>query len=105
MKSLVLFAGLLFLADPYSCNDTSSQTAQPTTSQAATPAPASQFCPADHRFQKVEVYPISLRSDLALDSCTGQLCRTWDWHAVTKNSIWSTYEDLPTCASLPNTRP
>jgi hypothetical protein len=61
-------------------------------------------CSVDHRFERTEVYPISLRADIALDSCTGQICRTWSWHALQKNSVWATYEDAPLCSELPNTR-
>ena len=56
-------------------------------------------CHADPRFQKVEVYPIGMRVNLALDVCTGNLCRTWNWRT---NGGQSPYNQLPTCASLSN---
>jgi hypothetical protein len=66
--------------------------------------PKRTLCSADHRFERTEVYPIGLRADIALDSCTGQLCKTWTWTAKAPNSAWAVYENLPVCASLPATR-
>lgn len=71
---------------------------------ASNPAPQ-QMCKADHRFEKTDVYPVGLRADIAIDSCTGQLCRTWNWQPKgDRETVWTTYQYLPLCASLPNTR-
>lgn len=64
--------------------------------------PVQHTCAVDHRFEKTDVYPITLRADIALDTCTGNLCRTWNWTAKQSGTVWSTYEDLPLCSSLHN---
>lgn len=62
-------------------------------------------CTEDHRFERTEIYPIGLRADIALDSCSGKLCKTWSWVSTNKNSVSANYEDLPVCSELPDTRP
>jgi hypothetical protein len=49
------------------------------------------------RFKTVEVYPVGMRQNLALDSYTGQMCRTWNWQT---NGGRSPSNHFPTCASL-----
>jgi hypothetical protein len=66
--------------------------------------PKKTMCSEPNRFERTEVYPIGMRADIALDRCTGKLCKTWSWQAKTDNSPWKTYEDLPECSSLPNYR-
>ncbi len=49
---------------------------------------------------------MNLRADIALDSCTGQICRTWPWvikQGVT--SAWSIYKDAPLCKDLTISNP
>jgi len=111
MKALVFIAMLACLA-PDSC-DQSSMDAKAKADQAsadqraAGPAPqataAIRIRSTDHRFERTEVYPLALRADIALDTCTGNLCRTWPCEAKTTNA-WSTYQDLPLCSELPNQR-
>ncbi len=48
------------------------------------------------RFKTVEVYPVGMRQNLALDSHTGQMCRTWNWQT---NGGRSPSNHFPTCAS------
>jgi hypothetical protein len=53
-------------------------------------------CNNDHRFQQVDVYPVELRGDVALDTCTGQLCKTWQWTAQSATgAARMRYEGLP----------
>jgi hypothetical protein len=109
MKALV-FIALLACLTPDSC-DVSSMDAKAKADQAAADQraaglipksqPVTRTCSTDHRFERTEVYPLALRADIALDTCTGQLCRTWPWAAKTTNA-WSTYQDLPLCSDLPN---
>jgi hypothetical protein len=71
----------------------------------ATPAILPTKCNQDHRFEKTETYPISLRADIALDTCSGKLCKTWSWVSKIPNSAYATYEDLPVCSELPDVKP
>jgi len=48
--------------------------------------------------------PWGLLPNIALDTCTGQLCRTWDWQLIDPKGPGSGYQDLPLCSSLPNER-
>jgi len=49
-----------------------------------------------HRFQHVDGYPI----DLAFDTWTGQICRTWNWdERVLPES--KAYATVVLCSSLP----
>jgi hypothetical protein len=50
-----------------------------------------------NRFKTVDVYPVGMRQNLALDSSTGQMCRTWNWQT---SGGRSPYNRFPTCASL-----
>lgn len=80
----------------------------PNAIDAALAVPSQPKCTADHRFEKTEVYPIGLRADIAMDSCTGKLCKTWAWvakDAKNTNSIWATYQELPVCSELPDIKP
>lgn len=47
------------------------------------------------RFEKIQ----NFRVDVALDTQTGQLCKTWEWQSTNRNSP-DPYENLPTCAFL-----
>lgn len=47
------------------------------------------------RFEKIQ----NFRVDVALDTQTGQLCKTWVWVSKDRRSP-DPYEDLPTCDSL-----
>jgi hypothetical protein len=77
------------------------------TNTALPPAPPAPKCATDHRFEKMDVYPMNLRADIALDSCTGQVCRTWDWapKITSGESAWSTYESRPLCSDLLKSNP
>lgn len=64
----------------------------------APPSEKAESAPLDRqRFKTVDVYPVGMRVNLALDTSTGQLCRTWNWQT---NGGQSPYNHLPTCASL-----
>lgn len=98
MRRLALLLGVVGAIVPFlvGCNATRPQSQnQPS---AAVPSEKVQSTPADRqRFKTVEVYPVGMRQNLALDSYTGQLCRTWNWQT---NGGKSPYNGLPTCASL-----
>ena len=47
------------------------------------------------RFEKLQ----NFRVDVALDTQTGQLCKTWQWESTNRKSP-DPYENLPTCESL-----
>lgn len=82
--------------------------AAPNPIDAALASPNQPKCAVEHRFEKTDVYPVSLRADRAMDTCTGKLCKAWSWVAKdTKdtNSMWATYQDLPVCSELPDTKP
>jgi hypothetical protein len=66
---------------------------------------AASKCTMDHRFERTEVYPIGLRADIALDSCSGRLCKTWAWVAKDTKSVWATYQELPVCSELSDFKP
>ena len=113
MKVLALVT-LLTILTPDSCDQTAMD-AKAKADQAAAdqrlaagfvpkPKPTTRSCSTDHRFERTEVYPIPMRADIALDTCTGQLCRTWDWSVKSQNSAWVTYQSLPLCSDLPNQR-
>jgi hypothetical protein len=53
------------------------------------------------RFRQVDVFPAELKGDLALDSNTGQLCKTWKWSSQTPpGAAHARYEGIPLCSSL-----
>lgn len=98
MRRLALLLGVVGAIVPFlvGCDATRPQSQnQPST---AVPSEKVQSTSADRqRFKTVEVYPVGMRQNLALDSYTGQLCRTWNWKT---NGGKSSYNGLPTCASL-----
>jgi hypothetical protein len=60
-------------------------------------------CNGGHRFQQADIYPAELRGDLALDTCTGQLCKTWNWTAHSAvGAAHVPYEGIPLCRILAN---
>jgi len=62
-----------------------------------TPGPR---CNADHRFAQLDLSP-ALKADLAFDSCTGEICRTWNWSAAVVNDpAHAPFKDTPLCAAL-----
>ena len=94
----ILFAGWKWLGD------FSKQASTPATATEAKPMKEVASCSVDHRFERTEVYPIGLRADIALDSCSGKLCKTWSWEAKPGTNPWQEYNDLPICSDLPNTK-
>jgi hypothetical protein len=109
MKALVFIALLVFLTQD-GCDQTGMKAKADQAAadrRAARPAPKSRpvtrICSTDHRFERTEVYPQAFRADIAPDTCTGQLCRTWPWAPKTTNA-WSAYQDLPLSSELPNQR-
>ena len=60
--------------------------------------PAKPERPPIHRFENVSM-PGS--PGVALDTVTGQLCRTWDWvYKAATNPNKGGLDDLPTCLSI-----
>jgi hypothetical protein len=85
VKTVALLLLLVF-ATTDSCTDQAAMDAKAKADQeasdrrhAADVVAKQVVCKPDHRFERTEVYPVSLRADIALDSCTDQLCKTWDW--------------------------
>ena len=72
-------------------------------SKPSSPAPSSVPERLSHpigRFEKIQ----NFRVDVALDSQTGQLCKTWEWQSTNRNTP-DPYETLPTCDLLYKTFP
>src|SRR5216683_679408 len=61
-----------------------------------TPKPAKITFPI-HRFER----PASVAPDIALDTLTGQYCKTWEWkYKKSELAPTADLQDLPTCLSL-----
>ena len=86
MKVAACLVALLAMQQADSCN----------TSPA--PAPKEALLPPIHRFESVSGVG---QTGLALDTVTGQWCRTWDW-SYKAQSLNGTLDTLPTCLSLFN---
>jgi hypothetical protein len=67
--------------------------------QVQAPVKKSRVCATDHRFTDPVGLPYSIRGNVALDGCTGRLCKTWSWEMKVGHSP---YQDLPLCSDLPN---
>jgi hypothetical protein len=107
VKLLALVVLSCCLSTPDSCDmDAKAKADQAAADQrratAPAPKPITRVCSVDQRFERTEVYPITMRADIALASCTGQLCRTWNWSSKNPSNAWAVYQDLPLCSSLPN---
>ncbi len=108
---------ILFLCTAfYALNSMYDRYTRPTDAHAATAkteaansstTKAAAHCSTDHRFEKLEVNPINLRADIALDSCTGQVCRTHDWFFQGQHTktAWDTYAGAPLCSELATMNP
>jgi hypothetical protein len=57
---------------------------------------ASRECAVNRRFTTANTM---VRGDVAFDTCSGQLCRTWDWFNSNKH-IENGYGSLPLCSVL-----
>jgi hypothetical protein len=42
---------------------------------------------------------MTVRGDVALDTCSGQLCKTWEWVSPDKH-IQNSYQGLSLCSDL-----
>ena len=60
------------------------------------PAPAAIPKPPIHRFENVSGFN---GDGVALDTVTGQWCRTWEWHYKAE-SLNGGLDTLPTCISI-----
>jgi hypothetical protein len=60
---------------------------------------ARRECSADHRFVNMSDLPLTVRGDVALDTCTGQLCKTWEW-VSTDTHVQNSYQSLSLCSEL-----
>jgi hypothetical protein len=91
MKAGICLIGLaLFLDGPNGC-DQSSKPASP----APQPVAKTKHYPL-HRFENV---PSTQSPGIALDTVTGQFCRTWDWTYKIK-TLNGGLDELPTCVSI-----
>jgi hypothetical protein len=86
MKIAVALTAALFLFQQADGCDDAKPTPAPTP-----PPPINRFVPvANHG-----------SSDVALDTATGQLCRTWEWqYRGANNPMAGGIDTLPTCLSL-----
>lgn len=84
---LAILATVLLLAT-YGCDELANQ------SQSAPRRFESRSHPIG-RFEKLQ----NFRVDVALDTQTGQLCKTWSWLSTNRNNP-DPYEELPTCEVL-----
>lgn len=83
MKSAYLFA-LLLLQQPSGCN------------QAPKSAEKAHHNPPIHRFENV---PSAGVAGVALDTVTGQYCKTWEW-SYKAEALSGGLDTLPTCLSI-----
>lgn len=72
------------------------------TKQSAPPVQSVERKPSHpiNRFEKIQ----NFRVDVALDTKTGQLCKTWEWQSTNRQNPDS-YENLPLCVDLYNRFP
>ena len=64
-------------------------------------SPAAQGCNHGPRFVEVATDLAEMKGDLALDSRTGQLCKTWKWTPQTlPEAAHARYGELPLCEFL-----
>lgn len=85
MKVAAVFALLaLLIQQPIGCNQN---------------APKKSLKPTEPPIRRFEPVVTHGTSDVALDTKTGQLCRTWDW-AYKSNPTANDLNALPTCYSL-----
>ena len=102
MKPFFLLLAMVGLYGVCGC-DQLQQSEQPKVEVKPVPTPK---CTTEHRFERVDVYPMNMRADIALDSCTGQICRTWSWEVKDGvRSAWSTYQQAPLCKDLTVSNP
>jgi hypothetical protein len=100
MKVLALAFVLCFLAAADSCD--SKQGQQVDLSAGMVPKASinqRRQCSADHRFVNMSDLPITVRGDVALDTCSGHLCKTWEWESSLKQ-VQNSYQALPLCSDL-----
>jgi hypothetical protein len=100
MKVLAFVFILCFLATPDGCD--SKQNQQVDLSAGMVPKASinqRRQCSADHRFSNMSDLPLTVRGDVALDTCTGQLCKTWEWVSQVKQ-VQNSYQSLPLCSNL-----
>jgi hypothetical protein len=103
MKVLALSLMLCVLAGPDSCDQSTSRPGQQADLSAGmvpkTSINSRRQCSADHRFVNMSDLPLTVRGDVALDTCTGQLCKTWEWVSSLKN-VQNSYQALSLCSEL-----
>ncbi|HEX4032704.1 MAG TPA: hypothetical protein VHX20_20255 [Terracidiphilus sp.] len=63
------------------------------------PTPKETLKPAEPPIRRFEPVTSHGTSDVALDTKTGRLCRTWDWE-YKNNPEANDLNDLPTCYSI-----
>ena len=95
---VAIVTSLLFLGMVAGCDQLAQTPAKGAhSSTAEIPCTATIKSGNPQRFKTVDVYPVGMRQNLALDSSTGEMCRTWNWQT---NGGRSPSNHFPTCASL-----
>jgi hypothetical protein len=89
MKSVAMFAATLLLYQANGCDQSQSAPKPPWLTK-------SERHPI-HRFENV---PTVGASGIALDTVTGQWCRTWDWVPRNPNAPLDGLSTVPTCIGL-----
>lgn len=89
MKMSMALAAFMFLSSSNGCDEISDK------SQPVPPPKQEAHSRPIGRFEKLQ----NFRVDVALDTQTGQLCRTWYWQS-TDRAHPDSYEDLPVCVDL-----
>ena len=100
MKVLFFALALGFLAAPDSCDSKPNQPVDLSAGMVPkAPNNLRRQCSADHRFSNMSDLPVTVRGDVALDTCTGELCKTWEWVSTVKQ-VQNSYQSLPLCSDL-----
>jgi len=86
MRIAACLAAMLIFLQPTGCD------------QSPKPAAKERHYPPIHRFETVSSNGVS---GVALDTVTGQWCKTWDWF-YKSDALSGGLDTLPTCLSLYN---
>lgn len=99
MKVLALAVLLCLLAAPDSCDSKQNQKVDLSAGMVSKASISRRQCSADHRFSNMSDLPMTVRGDVALDTCSGHLCKTWEWISPVKQ-VQNSYQSLPLCSDL-----
>jgi hypothetical protein len=89
---MMLMLGMVIMLGENDCDTSQQKSSQPLVIQKKS-HPINRFMKAD-----------SSEGDVALDTKTGQLCRTWEWQSKNRTEV-NARENLPLCLSLYNNDP